>query len=605
MLKHTIAGIVAAVGFAVMPEPSLGSPRHPDAPVPESAVGEGAKVVRIPLRDGTELVADLYLPKGAGQFPVMMEATPYGRRSQFSFAGEHGFWTDNGFAFLVVDIRGAGESGGKMQFMADARRDGPQMVEWASSQPWSTGKVGMRGSSYSGTYPLQTAIGNPRGLACISPNANFQSSFDGPPYIGGAFMLSWAIGWTPLIEPSMAGKAGRPDYDALLAHRPLITADETTHGREVPVYRQVLKHQTADSFWSDAHFTAEDYRRIDIPTLTFTGWYDTTLPGSITNFRALQGLAQDPGSHWLVVGPWDHGGASEGGYSRDDGQPVRKIGVLSIAPNGFKPGQRMALQFFDWCLKGSAQRPDWSNIQIFVPGQDRWIEAARIPVPGATMHTLALGGSGPANAPKSAGQLLAAPGAGGSDTFVHDPMAPVRSDVAFEGRNIQLYGPEDVSAQLARPDVLTYTTDALPAPLTLLGNASLMLHVKADVPDLDIVALLEDVAPDGFAVRLGSGWAGVLRARYRGGAGKQELLIPGQIARLRVNLMEIGHTLKSGHRLRLSVFTSAYPFISVNPGTGNDIATDVAAPRKAQVTILHGTQYPSTLAFEALEVPAR
>jgi uncharacterized protein len=69
--------------------------------------------------------------------------------------------------------------------------------------------------------------------------------------------------------------------------------------------------------------------------------------------------------------------------------------------------------------------------------------------------------------------------------------------------------------------------------------------------------------------------------------------------------MEMGHTLKSGHRLRVSVFASAYPFISVNPGTGNDIATDVAAPRKAQVTILHGTQYPSALTLEVLEVPAR
>jgi uncharacterized protein len=596
---------VAAIALTGVTSAIAETPRHPDAPAPEGRIGEGANTVRIPLRNGTELTADLYLPKGTGPFPIMMEVTPYGRRSQFSFSSEHLFWTSNGFAFLVVDARGAGDSGGELQFMADARRDGPQIVEWAASQPWSTGKVGMRGSSYSGSYPLQTAIGNPRGLACISPNANFQSSFDGPPFIGGAFMQSWAIGWTPLVVPSMAGKTRRPHYDALLAHRPLISADIAAYGAEVPVYRQILQHQTADTFWSEAHLTVEDYRRINIPTLTFTGWYDTTLPGSISNFRALQGLAQTAADHWLVVGPWDHGGASEGGYSRDEGQPIRQIGVLPIEPNGFKPGQRMALEFFDWCLKGSAQRPDWSNVQMFIPGQNRWMETARLPAPGVASRTLALGAAGPANAPNSAGKLLAAPGAGGSDTFIHDPLAPIRSDGPFEGRNVQLYGPEDVSGQLGRPDVLTYTTQPLSAPLTLLGNASLMLHVKTNVPDIDVVSLLEDVAPDGTAVRLGSGWAGVLRARYRGGPGKLELLVPGEIARLRVNLLEIGHTLKVGHRLRLSVFASAYPFISINPGTGNDIASDTAEPRKAQVTILHGKQYPSALTFEILEPVVR
>lgn len=591
---------------------SLGQPvdageksRHPDAPLPKSEAGEGAQTVRIPLADGTELTADLYLPNSAGPFPVLMEVTPYGRRSQFAFAGEHAFWTSNGFAFIIVDARGAGESGGQLRFMADARRDGPQIVEWAARQPWSNGKVGMRGSSYSGTYPLQTAAGNPAGLACISPNANFQSGFNGPPFIGGGFMQSWAIGWTPLVVPSLSGKTGPVDYEKLLSHRPLNTADEAAHGTKIDVYRQVLSHQSADAFWADAHLDVEDYRRINVPTLTFTGWYDTTLPGSISNYRALQGLAAVPADHWLVVGPWDHGGASEGGYSRDDGQPFTKIGTLDIEPNGFKPGQRMALEFFDWCLKGAVKRPDWSNVQLFVHGQNRWLETDRLPAPGVSAKTLYLGSTGPANAPASRGLLVTAPLHGGSDSYLHDPTNPVRSDIGFEGRRLQLYGPEDVSGQLNRSEVLTYTSEPMTQAMTLMGNANLTVHVKADAHDVDIVALLEDVAPDGTALRLGSGWAGVLRARYRNGPAQLELLEPGAVTRMRVNLLEIGHTLQAGHRLRLSVFSSAYPFISVNPGTGNDIATDTEHHQKVSVTILHGQAYPSTLVFEVLEVPER
>lgn len=579
--------------------------RHPDAPYPESPIGENAQLVQIPLGDGTTLTGDLYLPSGAGPHPVLMEVTPYGRRSPYTFSGEHGFWTGKGYAFMVVDARGAGTSGGTLRFMADARRDGPKIVEWAARQPWSTGKVGMRGSSYSGSYPIQTAVGNPRGLACISPNANFQSGFDGPPYLGGAFMQAWAIGWTPLVVPGLAGKTGRVDYDALLAHRPLMTADAAAHGVEVPLYRQLLEHQTADAFWADAHLSVEDYRRIDVPTLAFTGWYDTTLPGSIANYRAMRALSVAGPDQWLVVGPWDHSGASEGGYSRDEGQPIAKIGALPIAPNGFKPGQRMALAFFDWCLKGTATRPTWPNVQMFVPGQDRWITADRLPVPGVKARTLFLGGTGPANAPASQGQLLMAPVAGGTDIYIHDPANPVRSDTRVQGKRVQLYGPEDISAELTRPDVLRYATGPLPAALTLLGNASLMLHLKADVPDIDIVALLEDVAPDGTAIRLGSGWAGVLRARYRNGPARLEPLQPGEPTRLRVNLLENGHTVKAGHRLRLSVFSSAYPFVSVNPGTGNDIAADTASPRQARITLLRGGAYPSALTVEVLEAAPR
>ncbi|AXU20289.1 hypothetical protein C7W88_16505 [Novosphingobium sp. THN1] len=178
MMRFLFGPIAAAIAF-VGPA-SAEFLRHPDAPARESQIGEGAQIVSIALNDGTTLTADLYLPDGAGPHPVILEVTPYGRRSTFSSSVEHGFWTGHGYAFIVVDARGTGASEGTHTFMADARRDGPQIVGWAAAQRWSSGKVGMRGSSYSGTYPLQTAIGRPQGLACISPNANFQSGFDGP-----------------------------------------------------------------------------------------------------------------------------------------------------------------------------------------------------------------------------------------------------------------------------------------------------------------------------------------------------------------------------------------------------------------------------------------
>jgi hypothetical protein len=602
MMRFIVSSIAAAIAFVGPASAEL--PRHPDAPARESQIGEGAQSVSIPLNDGTTLAADLYLPDSAGPHPVILEVTPYGRRSTFSSSVEHGFWTGHGYAFIVVDARGTGASEGTHTFMADARRDGPQIVEWAAAQRWSSGKVGMRGSSYSGTYPIQTAIGRPRGLACISPNANFQSGFDGPPFLGGAFMQGWALGWTPHVTPVLAGKAAPVDYDKLLSHRPLLTADLAAHGVEIPVYRQFLEHQTSDNMWADVHLSLEDYRRINVPALTFTGWYDTTLPGSIANYRAMRGLAASADDQWIIVGPWDHYGASEGGYSRNTGQPIDRLGALAVESRGYKPGQRMAREFFDWCLKGTTSRPAWPSVQMFVPGQNRWIEAERFPSPLVKSRKLFLGGAGRANAISSQGLLEAAPSQNALDEYTHNPANPVRSDLPANGRRVQaggLIGPVDISHQLARPDVLTYATPPLTTPVTLLGNARLSIYVQADVPDFDMVALLEDVAPNGTAIRLDSGWAGVLRARYRSGSGRLALLKPDETVKLEVNLGEKGHTLGVGHRLRLSVFSSAYPFISVNPGTGNDIATDNASPRSARITILRGSSYPSALSLEVLE----
>jgi putative CocE/NonD family hydrolase len=445
-------------------------------------------------------------------------------------------------------------------------------------------------------------------LACISPNASFQSAFDGPPYLGGGLMLAWSLSWTTLVDRGTAelpierqGLARKVDHDRLLLHRPLATADVAMHGRGLRVYQQLLAHPTYDAFWAEAQLSVEDYRRIRVPALAFTGWYDTTLTGSIANYRAMRALAASADDQWLVVGPWDHAGASEGGYTRDTGQPMTRIGVLPVEPGGFLPGQRMAREFFDWCLKGTAPRPTWSPVQMFVPGRDRWLQADRLPARGITRRTLFLSGTGRANAPQSDGALVPRPGKPAIDRYIHDPRDPVRADEEVDGRKILRFGPQDIAKQLQRTDVLTYSTAPLREALTILGNATLSIYAATDVTDTDFMALLEDVAPDGTAVRLGSGWTGVLRTRYRNGPARSDLMRPGETTLLRVNLLEIGHTLRGGHRLRLSVFSSAFPFISVNPNTGEDIATDASPPRIARQTVFHGGSHPSALTLEVLE----
>lgn len=562
--------------------------------------------VDIPMRDGTLLAADIHLPTGSGAWPTILEMTPYGKAP--SPGKDYRFWTENGFAAVVVDVRGTAGSGGVFRLMGDLRRDGPDIIAWIREQVWSTGKVGMRGSSYSGTVPFFVAAEQPPGLLCINPNASLRDSFSEPPFIGGAFMQDWAFTWMQMVDRDHKGKWTKPDHSAALGVRPYIDADRAAIGSDLPLFHEIGKHPTLDEYWRESTLTAADYRRITVPTLAFTGWYDTQLPGSWRHHEDLQRHSPLKAHHWIVIGPWDHGGAINGGYSSRTGEPVDRIGPISIPANGFKPAQGMALEFFSWCLN-NGQEPNWPLVQAYVPGTDTWISGQRLP-PGDTRSMRLFVDGGNDRSPNSRdGTLIQAVGAGGRLGYTYDPQNPVRADKGDVGDDrlpfSLRYGPADVSdALINRSDVLAFMTSPMERPMTLFGPAFLEAWVETTAVDTDFVALLEDVAPDGSRIRLGPGWAGVLRTSYRHGPERLVPMKSGVPTRLTIDLLPIGHTLREGHRLRLSITSSAYPFISVNPNTGGDLyfGTDPAVP--AEQGVLFGKDYPSSLYLTILDATA-
>ena len=108
-----------------------------------------------------------------------------------------------------------------------------------------------------------------------------------------------------------------------------------------------------------------------------------------------------------------------------------------------------------------------------------------------------------------------------------------------------------------------------------------------------------DVYPDGRAVRLGP-WGGALRARYRNGFEKEELLTPGKVEKLTIDLDDIGHRFLPGHRIRIEVSSSSYPWFLPNQNTGNPVATDTEW-KTAHQTIYHNRKYPSALVVPVIE----
>lgn len=544
--------------------------------------GAGAQAVNrfgvpVVMRDGVRLVANVWIPSGSGRFPAILLRTPYDKTAQFARYRLVNY-LKAGYAVVVQDTRGRGDSDGTFDFYFPEGRDGFDTIEWIARQPWSNGRVGTDGGSYLGTVQWLAARERPPHLACMIPTASSGRLFDELPYQGGAFKLEWSLPWLN----STAGRVSQGDlnqlvhWDSLAMQRPLVRLDSLM-GRPMPLYQQFLAHSTLDGYWKRIHFTDRDFSAITIPTLTFTGWFDGDQSGALSYWDGLSRRNGGADDHFLVVGPWTHAQTYLGGALKVGGFEFDSVAILRT--------QEIRIRFFDWCLKQSSPRFDQPRVRAYVMGSNRWIEGDRYPVPGAEIRPYYLRSGGRANTLDGDGALsVEAPGADPADHFEYDPRRPVPSgEPATDQRDIE-----------RRSDVLVYTTPVLDAPVEVLGRVFVELDIASDALDTDFTAKLVDVFPDGRAVLLGPVPAGVIRARYRNGYQRTELLVPGQPARVRIELFDVGHSFLPGHRIRLEISSSAFPYIDANPNTGRPIATETAS-QVARQTVFHDAGRPSRL----------
>ena len=113
--------------------------------------------VAVPMRDGVNLYADVYRPAGDGKYPVIVSRTPYSTERSPSAYEAAVFFSRRGYAYVYQDVRGRHESDGRWEPFRDDIADGYDTIEWAASQPWSDGKVGMEGGSYLGQVQWRAA----------------------------------------------------------------------------------------------------------------------------------------------------------------------------------------------------------------------------------------------------------------------------------------------------------------------------------------------------------------------------------------------------------------------------------------------------------------
>ena len=542
--------------------------------------------IAVPMRDGVQLSADIWMPSESGPHPAILVRTPYGKTNDFDGSNLESLgptYARHGYVFVLQDVRGRGDSDGDFDFFFQEGRDGFDSVEWIAKQPWSNGRVGMLGLSYLGTVQWLAASTHPPHLVCIAPTTPGGRYFDELPYVGGAFELDWALHW-------LNGVAGRINQSAserllnwreIYNHRPLLTMDEVM-GRPMRLYREFLEHNTLDEYWKRIAFGPETFRAITIPTLTTTGWFDWVQPGALFYWRGMQAFSPARSQQYLVIGPWTHMETFFGGHLNVGGF---KFSSDSVIDNG-----AMQLAFFDHFMKEPSGELSQPNALIYVTGINRWFHFDQYPPPEASMKRLYLHGPAPHEDNETGTLSWEMPDQSESpDQYTYDPRdATPMSTPGTDQRDLE-----------KRRDVLVYSSQTLTQPLEVIGAVKLHLAASSDAMDTDFAAKVIDVFPDGRALNLGPRGVGVLRARYRNGYAKAELLTPGKAEEFEIVLFDIGHVFLPGHRIRVEVESSAFPYINPNQNTGNPVATDVEW-KVAHQTVYHDKVRASYLILPVL-----
>jgi uncharacterized protein len=531
--------------------------------------------VRIPLRDGLTLSADLTLP-GSLPAPAVVARTPYGKTGAPQTKRGTAY-AKAGYAFVVVDVRGRGDSDGEFQPYRHDGPDGYDVIEWAAAQDWCNGAVATHGGSYLGRIQWLTALERPPSLRAmvtmVTPSDPFVETPSGVP-------TPMHINWFRLVDARVTQYQESVDWMQVYKHRPLATMDEAA-GFISPNWREEVVHRTLDEWWEPVRYQHR-IGEIDVPVLHISGWYDDEEIGTPANFAAM--VAAGRGGQRLLMGPWGHQINSS-----------QVIGEVDFGPGALIDLDAAVLAFLDEHVKGSQPAGPTAPVRIFVMGANEWRDEPSWPPPYVAETTLYLSSDRAANSVYGDGRLSAAPPDGGreADAWVHDPDRPV--PFITGAGSAQIGGPDDYHGVQTRGDVLVYDGEPLTEPIEVIGPVRLTAHVATSAADTDVTAMLLDVHPNGFAQRLCDG---MIRLRYRNGFAREDLITAGEVYEVSIVMWDTCLRLEPGHRLRLQVASSAFPKVDVNLGTGGDIVTETKGVI-ANNQLWHTAARPSRLVLHA------
>ncbi len=558
--------------------------------------------VRVPMRDGVHLAADVYLPAGVSSAPVILTRTPY-EASSDRFISLGVYFARRGYVVVSQDCRGCFRSeGAEFRPWFDDAADGYDTLEWLGKQAWCNGPVGMWGPSYMGYNQWQVAPLRHPLLKALIPQVSPSDYWRQGAYVNGPsflmmnelMMLLWAS------SRAMSIRTDLYDHERILSTLPLVDADVVAVGRRVPWFQDWLAHPTYDDYWRTISNENKFAEVGDVAAFNQCGWYDAYAGSAFINFNGLveQGRSEfTRRNQRVLIGPWSHSLNHSPGQLQHDVISRTTLGDYDFGAASLYPLAEQELRWFDFHLKGIANGvADEPPVTIFVMGINEWRSAPSWPLPGTQFTPWFLGSDGGANSLYGDGRLVAEPPEHSRpDCYSYDPERPVPSLGGNHSmqtwEHILTVGPIDQRPLERRDDVLVYRSAPLEHDVEVTGPVIVKLFAASSAPDTDFTARLIDHYPGGYAQNV---CEGIVRARYRDSWEHPRLMEPGEVYELSIDLQVTSNVFRRGHRIGVDISSSNFPRFDRNLNTGLNNNTS-AEMRVAQQTIYHDAQHPSCI----------
>jgi len=606
------------------------------------------------MRDGVTLAMTVRLPIGKtindGPFPTVIEHTGYagaapGNLLASLLSGVNDPLAPSsatviggalapllGYASVSMQMRGSGCSGGAFDMFAlPTTYDGYDAIEAVAAQPWSKGKVGLAGISYSGISQMFMAGTRPPNLAAIAPMSITTDLYTGTGYPGGIFNSGFALSWVSerVDDAQPAPEAGQQWARTLInqgdeqcrenqklrlqtlnvfdliednPNRTPLIFNQRTPGNwmkniEVPVFLtgQYQDEQTGGDF-PTALKNLDRNRNVwimmqngvhndSISPSTVTQWVEfmdifiakrvPRVPGLFVGpsspFSALLGGRADPIEQSEYIG-LPNVGAAERAFRRDNPR------VQLLMDNGAGPSGPGGL--------GATWKIDSNS----------W------PLKNAKPRTWYLGNAGVLRTKKPTGRSAA--------RYVADPGARPLTNLASGG--VGAPQPDFNWAPVADGKGLGFVTAPLARDTIVAGGSSLTVQLKSTALDTDLQVSLSEIRPDAQETYVQTGW---LRASHRklkkNGRNPLDIQpthlkqdkapLPGnRFVQVRVPIFPVVHAFRAGSRIRVTIMApggdrSEWELDSIDDGTAeNRILIGGKQPSALTLSVLNGADAQGT-----------
>ncbi|MDR6528579.1 putative CocE/NonD family hydrolase [Chryseobacterium rhizosphaerae] len=505
------------------------------------------------IKNGATLTITIVRKKGnTSPLPVILTSNIYAGSFDEFFGKRAAVYN---YVGAVVNTRGKRNSNNVNNPFEHESEDIYEVIDWVSKQPWCDGKVGMIGGSYLGFSQWAAVKKLHPALKTIVPQVAVGIGIDYPAQnnIFMSYMLQWIQYVTNNKLTDEADFANAVKWDSIYtkwyksgkAFRSL----DTISGKPSKIFQRWLDHPGYDQYWQKMVPYKEDFSKINIPILTTTGYYDDDQIGALYYFKQHH-LYNKNADHYLVIGPYNHGGAQSFGFTYVNGNPIDPVARISI--------DDLAFSWFDYILKGG-KKPEIlkDRINFQVMNTNTWKHVADLD----KMHTSTL--KFYLQDKKNTSSVFNKPQSKSFTTQIVDLKNRDQKDIYYKVSK---------KDSIKMTNSVAFESEVLDKDMIISGNLSGFFNVSINKKDFDTDTYLYQIQLDGKSSLLSTH---IVRASYAKNNEKRQLLEPNKTEQIPINNSYfMSKKIEKGSKLLLLVGVNKNPNWQINYGSGKDVSDE-------------------------------